>query len=74
MRGIGSKPPSDWDEARRKECFAWVEAVVAGCRGVNSGLEDSLALERVRVETGHDGTGFDLNPTEIIVSGYCFRT
>lgn len=40
VRDIGSKPPADWDEARRNEYFDWAEAVVAGCRGVNKGLED----------------------------------
>ena len=40
VRDIGSKPPADWDQARRKEYFDWAEAVVAGCRGVNKGLED----------------------------------
>lgn len=40
VRDIGSKPPADWDESRRSEYFDWAEAVVAGCRGVNKGLED----------------------------------
>ena len=40
VRDVGSKPPADWDEVRRKEYFDWAEAVVAGCRGVNKGLED----------------------------------
>ena len=40
VRDIGARPPADWDEARRKEYFDWADAVVAGCRGVNKGLED----------------------------------
>lgn len=40
VRDIGSRPPVDWDEVRRKEYFHWAEAVVDGCRGVNKSLED----------------------------------
>ena len=40
VRDIGSKPPADWDDVRRKEYFDWAEAVVAGCRGVNQELEE----------------------------------
>ena len=39
VRDIGSKPPMDWDEERRKQYFEWAESVVAGCSGVNSQLE-----------------------------------
>ena len=44
VRDIGSKPPTDWDETRRREYFEWAEAVVAGCRGVNKGLEEYFDL------------------------------
>ena len=37
---IGLRPPENWSEVRRKEYFDWAEAVIAGCRGVNEGLED----------------------------------
>ena len=37
---ISETPPSDWDLTRRQEYLAWSEAVVAGCRGVNAGLEE----------------------------------
>lgn len=40
VRDIGSRPPADWDEVRRKEYFDWAESVVSGCRGVNQRLED----------------------------------
>ena len=40
VRDIGSKPPEDWDIARRKGYFDWASKVIAGCRGVNRGLED----------------------------------
>lgn len=39
VRDIGSKPPEDWDEARKLEYFDWAEKVVAGCRGINNPLE-----------------------------------
>ena len=39
VRDIACKPPVDWDEERRRQYFEWAEAVVAGCRGVNSGME-----------------------------------
>ena len=36
---ILERPPSDWDDRRRREYVRWGEAVVAGVRGVNAGLE-----------------------------------
>ena len=40
IRDIVHRPPPDWDMHRRREYVRWGEAVVAGCRGVNSTLED----------------------------------
>ena len=59
VREIGSRPPADWDEARRTEYFDWAEAVVAGCRGVNRGLEDyfdaCIAASRSRLDEDRSG-------------------
>ncbi len=40
IRDIVHRPPPDWDLERRRAYVVWGEAVVAGCRGVNEGLED----------------------------------
>src|ERR1700722_6715810 len=39
LRSIAASPPADWDNARALEYVEWVEKVVAGCRGLNAGLE-----------------------------------
>lgn len=39
IRDIVHRPPPDWTLQRRREYVQWGEDVVAGCRGVNSGLE-----------------------------------
>ena len=39
LRAIAVSPPSGWDEQRKRDYFAWAQAVVAGCRGVNYFLE-----------------------------------
>jgi guanosine-3',5'-bis(diphosphate) 3'-pyrophosphohydrolase len=39
IRDITNSPPSDWDTQRRREYVEWGEAVVAGLRGSNEGLE-----------------------------------
>ena len=38
---IMNKPqfPKGWDEQRIRDYYAWAQAVVAGCRGVNAFLE-----------------------------------
>jgi guanosine-3',5'-bis(diphosphate) 3'-pyrophosphohydrolase len=36
---IASQPPPDWSLERRRTYFAWTADVIAGCRGVNEGLE-----------------------------------
>jgi len=52
VRDISNKPPRDWSMERRVEYLAWAERVVAGCRGVNAGLEqkfdEALAESRAR--------------------------
>lgn len=39
IEDIAAIPPIDWSLRRRREYLAWAEAVVAGCRGANPGLE-----------------------------------
>lgn len=39
LRAIALSPPAGWDYERRREYVVWAEAVVAGCRGLNAGLE-----------------------------------
>jgi (p)ppGpp synthase/HD superfamily hydrolase len=39
LRSLAASPPADWDSGRALEYVDWAEKVVAGCRGVNSGLE-----------------------------------
>lgn len=51
IRDIARTPPTDWSIERRREYFDWAEAVAAGCRGVNAGLDvafdDAVALARL---------------------------
>jgi len=39
VRSVGETPPPDWPARRRHAYLDWAEQVVAGCRGVNAGLE-----------------------------------
>jgi guanosine-3',5'-bis(diphosphate) 3'-pyrophosphohydrolase len=39
LRSMATSPPANWDDARKREYFEWARQVVAGCRGVNEGLE-----------------------------------
>ena len=39
LRDILASPPEGWSVARKREYVDWAVAVVAGCRGVNAGLE-----------------------------------
>lgn len=39
LRALAVSPPAGWDEQRKRDYFAWAQAVVAGCRGVNAFLE-----------------------------------
>jgi guanosine-3',5'-bis(diphosphate) 3'-pyrophosphohydrolase len=50
VRAIGASPPADWPQERRLDYLDWAEAVVDGCRGCNSALEDFFdeTLDRAR--------------------------
>jgi guanosine-3',5'-bis(diphosphate) 3'-pyrophosphohydrolase len=54
IRDIVFNPPDDWSRERKLEYFAWAERVVAGCRGINAGLEgafdEAIAMGRAREE------------------------
>jgi guanosine-3',5'-bis(diphosphate) 3'-pyrophosphohydrolase len=39
VRDIAHHPPRDWSLERRRAYFEWTADVIAGCRGVNAGLE-----------------------------------
>jgi (p)ppGpp synthase/HD superfamily hydrolase len=39
LRALAVSPPKGWDEQRIRDYYAWAQAVVAGCRGVNAFLE-----------------------------------
>lgn len=39
LRALAVSPPSNWDQARKREYFEWAKNVVAGCRDVNAFLE-----------------------------------
>ncbi len=39
VRDVTVRPPESWSPQRRREYLDWAERVVAGCRGVNEGLE-----------------------------------
>ncbi|HSG07562.1 MAG TPA: HD domain-containing protein [Longimicrobiales bacterium] len=53
---VGQRPPPDWDTQRRLDYLDWTERVVAGCRGVNPGLEayydEVVTAERRRIGAG----------------------
>jgi guanosine-3',5'-bis(diphosphate) 3'-pyrophosphohydrolase len=55
IRDVAFNPPAHWSPARRLEYLDWAEAVVAGCRGSNPGLEsafDAMISEARAVITG----------------------
>jgi len=39
VRDVSENPPPGWDLERRRAYLEWTRAVIAGCRGVNPGLE-----------------------------------
>ena len=43
-RDVSENPPADWPLDRKQEYLAWTQQVVAGCRGVNAGLERHFDL------------------------------
>jgi len=56
VRDIATKPPAGWTEERKVEYLIWTRRVVAGCRGVNPGLDAAcdLALAEARRVLGID--------------------
>jgi (p)ppGpp synthase/HD superfamily hydrolase len=40
LNSILQSPPKEWSERRKREYFAWAAEVVAGCRGVNTWIEN----------------------------------
>jgi guanosine-3',5'-bis(diphosphate) 3'-pyrophosphohydrolase len=54
LRAIALSPPSGWDLDRREDYVRWAEAVVAGCRGLNTMLEGLFddAVRQARAAIG----------------------
>lgn len=53
LNAILASPPADWSAQRKREYFDWAAEVVAGCRGVNPGLEarfDAAFARRTELE------------------------
>ena len=50
IRDITVSPPADWSRQRRRDYLTWSEQVVAGCRGVNTGLDRAFdqAISRAK--------------------------
>jgi guanosine-3',5'-bis(diphosphate) 3'-pyrophosphohydrolase len=42
IRDITVRPPADWSPKRRSDYLTWAEKVVAGCRQVNTGLDQAF--------------------------------
>jgi GTP diphosphokinase / guanosine-3',5'-bis(diphosphate) 3'-diphosphatase len=42
IRDITISPPADWSLQRRRDYLTWSEQVIAGCRGVNSKLDEAF--------------------------------
>lgn len=59
VRDVTHAAPAKWPLRRRLEYLDWTEAVVEGCRGVNSRLEElyDRSLSEGRRLLGGDGTG-----------------
>jgi GTP diphosphokinase / guanosine-3',5'-bis(diphosphate) 3'-diphosphatase len=45
VRDMSDDSPANWDRARKMQYFDWAVNVVAGCRGINSALEDLFDAE-----------------------------
>jgi guanosine-3',5'-bis(diphosphate) 3'-pyrophosphohydrolase len=45
LNTIVRSPPTEWSKECKREYFQWAAAVVAGCRGINSHLDE--AFDRV---------------------------
>ena len=50
VRDITVSPLADWSRQRRRDYLTWSEQVVAGCRGVNAGLDRAFdqAISRAK--------------------------
>lgn len=48
LRSILASPPAHWDLERKRAYFEWAAGVVAGCRGLNSRLEQMFDAEYAR--------------------------
>lgn len=57
VRDLLDDPPHGWSVERRRAYLDWSERVVAGCRGVNAGLEEAFdrSLEASRAHLGVAG-------------------
>ena len=59
IRDITAFPPADWSLDRRRDYLTWAEQVVAGCRGVNTQLDDvfdaAIARAQVALALSHSG-------------------
>jgi guanosine-3',5'-bis(diphosphate) 3'-pyrophosphohydrolase len=42
LRDLGTAPPPEWSDERRREYFDWAEKVVAGVRGIIPALETAF--------------------------------
>lgn len=51
LRALAKSPPMGWDLKRREDYVAWAEAVVAGCRGLDAGLEAAFAAAVTEART-----------------------
>ncbi len=59
LRDVCTTPPSDWSLERRREYLDWTRDVIAGCGGVNPGLEafydEALTIGRHKLDLGCGG-------------------
>jgi guanosine-3',5'-bis(diphosphate) 3'-pyrophosphohydrolase len=58
VRAIAHSPPADWNRDRLLDYIDWAQKVVAGCRGLNTGLERQFdeAVSRAREVIGFKPT------------------
>jgi len=49
LTALVESPPVDWETARRTAYVDWAERVIAGCRGVDAGLEAEFDRTVLRV-------------------------
>ena len=50
LRDLGTTPPPEWSDERRREYFAWAQRVIAGVRGTNAALE--IAFDKACLKAG----------------------